>query len=47
MTRLEGEASDGGVEGCQDDSEDADGDWTDSANVKVEDGEVVSDGVGN
>lgn len=47
VTRLEGEGSDGGVEGCQDDNEDVDGDRTDSSNVNVEDGEVVSDGAGN
>lgn len=47
ITRLEGEDSDGGVEGCQDDIEDADGDRTDSSNVNPGDGEVISDGVGN
>jgi hypothetical protein len=47
ITRLEGEDSDGGVEGCQDDIEDADGDRTDSSNVNPGDGEVISEGVGN
>ena len=47
VTRLGGEGSDGGVDGCQDDREDADGDRTDSSNVNVEDGEAVSGGVGN
>lgn len=39
--------SDGGVEGSQDDIEDAEGDGTDSSNVSVEVGDVASDGVGN
>lgn len=47
VTRLEGERPDGGVDGCQDDSEDVDGDRMDSSNVNAEDGEAVSDGVGN
>ena len=46
--RLEGEVSDGGVDGCHDDSEEVDGDRTDSSNVNVEDGEVAgSDGAAN
>ena len=47
VTHVEDEGSDGGVEGCQDDDKDVEGDWTDSPNVSVGDGEVVSDGVGN
>lgn len=47
VTRLDGEGSDGGVDGCQDDSEDDDGDRTTSSNVSVEDGEVVSEAAGN
>lgn len=44
---FEAKGSDRGVEGCQDDNEDAEGDWTNSSNVSAGDGEVVSDGVGS
>ena len=46
-TIMQVEGSDGGVEGSQDDNEDAEGDRTDSSNVSVEEGDVASDGVGN
>ena len=46
ITQVEVEGSDGGVEGSQDDNDDAEGDWTDSSNVSVEDGDVASDSVG-
>ena len=47
ITQLVGAGSDGGVEGGQDASEDAEGDWTDSSNVIIEGGDVPSDGVKN
>jgi len=43
ITHVEGEDSDGGVEGYQDDTEDTDGDWAGSEYVSDGDGEVVSD----
>lgn len=47
ITRVGGEDSDGGVEGSQGDSEEVDGDRTDSSNVNGGDGGAVSDGVEN
>ena len=46
ITQVEVEGSDGGVEGSQDDNEDAEGDWAASSNVSVDDGDVASDNVG-